>query len=130
MAAPTHRKPKPAPSRGWSNTTPQGRADAKKEAARKAKIKKMDNAYKEKAAKPVDKAKEQAKEAAKREAAKSAKMKKLWSRAKNYNAVRNAGAVGTSGGVALGYVAGQKSASEPPNRKYTKKGKAPKKGNK
>ena len=47
------------------DTTPQGRANAKKEADRKAKIKKMDNAYKEKAAKPVDKAKERAKEAAK-----------------------------------------------------------------
>ena len=57
-------KPK-APLRGYSDSTPQGRADAKKEAERKAKIKKMDNAGKEKAAKPVDKAGQRAKEKAK-----------------------------------------------------------------
>ena len=57
------RKGKPkAPLRGYSDSTPQGRADAKKEAERKAKIKKMDNAGKEKAAKPVDKAKQKAEE--------------------------------------------------------------------
>ena len=48
----------------YSSSTPQARADAKKEAERKAKIKKMDNAGKEKAAKPVDKAKQRAKEKA------------------------------------------------------------------
>ena len=79
MATPAHKKPKPAkskrnnkpktmakaPLRGYSDSTPQGRANAKKEAERKAKIKKMDNAGKEKAAKPVDKAKQRAKEKAK-----------------------------------------------------------------
>ena len=50
------------PLAGYSSSTPQGRADKKKEAERKAKIKKMDNAGKEKAAKPVDKAKQKAKE--------------------------------------------------------------------
>jgi hypothetical protein len=76
MATPAHKKPKPAkpkrssrpkampkaPLRGYSDSTPQGRADAKKEAERKAKIKKMDNAGKEKAAKPVNKAKQKAEE--------------------------------------------------------------------
>jgi len=54
-------KPKP-PLGGYSDSTPQGRADKKKEAERKAKIKKMDNAGKEKAAKPVNKAKQKAEE--------------------------------------------------------------------
>ena len=56
-------KPKP-PLGGYSDSTPQGRANKKKEAERKAKIKKMDNAGKEKAAKLVDKAKQKAKEKA------------------------------------------------------------------
>ena len=49
------------PLAGYSSSTPQGRADKKKEAERKAKIKKMDNAGKEKAAKPVNKDKEKKK---------------------------------------------------------------------
>ncbi len=75
MATPAHKKPKPAkskrnnkpktmakaPLRGYSDSTPQGRANAKKEAERKAKIKKMDNAGKEKPAKFVNKDKDKKK---------------------------------------------------------------------
>jgi|TARA_R110000823_G_scaffold138538_1_gene268088 hypothetical protein len=66
MATPAHKKDKEKnkvkpPLGGYSNSTPQGRADKKKEADRKAKIKKMDNASKEKPAKFVNKDKDKKK---------------------------------------------------------------------